>query len=200
MTIVWRRGVIRRGGAAPERGPGEGSWVVKFGGSLLLRPHWPDEFRSLVGLLAGPRTIVVGGGAIVDGLRSIDAASLRSPELMHRLAIDAMGLTARLVADAVGLPITAVPVASSGVAVLDVPSWLTADGQAAALPVGWHVTSDSLAAAVAASCGAALLLAKSVPPAAFDLGLLADAGWIDDFFPTAAASLADIDWAAPAVR
>jgi aspartokinase-like uncharacterized kinase len=175
-------------------------WVVKFGGSLLLRPHWPDELRMLVGMLAGPRTIVVGGGAIVDGLRSIDAASPRPPDLMHRLAIDAMGLTTRLVSDAAGLPITAVPVVSSGVAVLDVPSWLTAGGHAAALPIGWHVTSDSLAAAVAASCGAGLLVAKSVPPATLDLELLAEAGWIDDFFPTAVASLADIDWAAPALQ
>jgi hypothetical protein len=197
MTAVWRREAIRCGEAEGATRPGKRSWVVKFGGSLLSRPHWPDELRGLLDLLEGPRTIVVGGGAIVDGLRSIDAASPRSPELMHHLAIEAMGITARLVAAVIGLPVAVVPASSSGVVVLDASSWLAAGGRAAGLPIGWQVTSDSIAAAVAGSCGAGLLLAKSVPPPAVGLPALVASGWLDPFFPTAATSLAEIHWAAP---
>jgi aspartokinase-like uncharacterized kinase len=65
--------------------------------------------------------------------------------------------------------------------------------------VGWHVTSDSIAAAVATACGAALLLAKSVPPpeSRGSLASLAQAGWVDDYFPSVAADLERIEWAVP---
>jgi hypothetical protein len=82
--------------------------------------------------------------------------------------------------------------------VLDAPSWLAVGTRLADLPVGWHVTSDSIAAAVAAACNAALWLAKSEPPPAGDLECLARAGWVDDYFPLAAAPLGRIEWAAPA--
>jgi hypothetical protein len=204
MMMVWQKGMIR--GAVPVT-PGvsdgascERSWVIKVGGSLLRRPDWPDEIGALLETLAGPATIVVGGGAIVDGLRSIDAACPRPPGLMHRLAIEAMGLTAEVVADATGLPIAAAPMRSSQIVVLDAVAWLAQDSRAAALPIGWHVTSDSIAALVAAACGADLLLAKSVPPPASDLAELASGGWVDAFFPTAAASLPEIHWAATPFR
>jgi hypothetical protein len=67
------------------------------------------------------------------------------------------------------------------------------------------VTSDSLAAVVAAAGGAALLLVKSVPPPAHEASLgpvgfapLAAQGWVDGWFPTAAAAVTRIGWAAPA--
>jgi aspartokinase-like uncharacterized kinase len=67
------------------------------------------------------------------------------------------------------------------------------------LPIGWRVTSDSIAAAVAATVGAELILAKRVPPPgpASDLESLAAAGWVDEHFPTAARGLGGIGWAAP---
>ncbi|MGI9177174.1 MAG: hypothetical protein ACR2IT_04880 [Pirellulales bacterium] len=204
MMMVWQKGRIR--GAVPvtqglsDGASGERSWVVKVGGSLLGRPHWPDEIGALLETLAGPATIVVGGGAIVDGLRSIDAACPRPAGLMHRLAIEAMGLTAEMVADATGLTLAAAPRMSAQTVVLDAAAWLAGHSRAAALPIGWHVTSDSIAALVAAACDADLLLAKSVPPPASDLAQLARAGWVDAFFPTAAASLPEIHWAATPLR
>jgi len=139
--------------------------------------------------------VVVGGGRIVDGLRAIDAASPRPPGLMHDLAIDAMGLSGRLVADALGLPIVT---QADEWGVLDLGTWLRRAAPAVCLPVGWQVTSDSLAAVVAGRTAARLLLAKSVPPPARGLESLADAGWVDSYFPTAASGLAAIAWAAPA--
>jgi aspartokinase-like uncharacterized kinase len=193
MTIAWEHGPIRAGDESPC-----GGRVIKFGGSLLRRGGWPAALRALVGQVVAPTTIVVGGGGLVDGLRAIDAAHPLPAALSHRLAIDVMGLTARLVADATGFSLTAEPAAGAAVVVLDAPSWLAVGTRLADLPVGWHVTSDSIAAAVAAAYGAALWLAKSEPPPAGDLECLARAGWVDDYFPLAAAPLGRIEWAAPA--
>ena len=194
MTAGWLRGVIRSatGAAVPQT-------VVKFGGSLLVRRTWRDELRSLVADCVGPTTIVIGGGPVVDGLRAIDAASPCPAEVMHRLAIDAMGITARLAAEAASLKLAAEPTDAAGAVVLDPAAWLSEAGRYDDLPVGWHVTSDSIAAAVATACGAMLLLAKSVPPPEFagDMASLAQAGWVDDHFPSAAANLERIEWAVP---
>jgi hypothetical protein len=212
MSGGWQRGIIR-GDHAPT-GTSPAPLVIKLGGSLLARPHWPTD---LINLLAGtplPAMLVVGGGTLVDALRRIDATSPRPAEVMHRLAIDALGLTARLVADVIGMPLVTAPppdqvagppsdraAAGPRVSVLDVPAWLTAAGSPAwieRLPVGWHVTSDSIAAVVASELGQSLVLVKSVPPPCpgDDLPALAAAGWIDGYFPTAAAALETIGWAA----
>ena len=144
--------------------------------------------------------LVVGGGAVVDGLRSLDNALPQSPQLMHDLAIDAMRLTARLVAAAMNVPMAAAPPEDDGVAVLDVPAWLGIGSRATTLPVGWQVTSDAIAARVAVEHGGSLLLAKSVPPPPCpgdQLATLAQAGWVDEHFPVAARPLVTIEWAAP---
>lgn len=195
MTVAWTRGAIT---AEPPAG---GPTVVKFGGSLLSRAGWPRELAMLLGACGRPLTVVVGGGAVVDGLRAIDAACPRPGDVMHRLAIDALGLTARLVAEATALPLAAEPAADGAAVVLDVPVWLAAAGRGRSLPATWQVTSDSIAAVVSASCGAALVLAKSVPPppsSVGDLRSLARVGWIDEHFPDAAAGLAHVAWAVPA--
>ena len=141
--------------------------------------------------------MVVGGGPVVDGLRAIDAAARQPAAVMHELAIDAMSLTGRTVAEATGLPVVAGDAAAEGV--LDASAWLRAAGSAAALPAGWQVTSDSIAAAVARRAGRRLVLVKSTPPpvGGGDLAALAAAGWVDPYFPAAAAKLVAIDWAAP---
>jgi hypothetical protein len=66
------------------------------------------------------------------------------------------------------------------------------------------VTSDSLAAVVAATVAGDLLLVKSIPPplsqgaaGAPSLESLASLGWVDGWFPEAAAGVARIGWAAP---
>lgn len=178
--------------------------VVKLGGSLLSRPAWPALLVPLL-TACGPRSccLVVGGGAVVDGLRTLDRIVPQSPTLMHNLAIDGMLLTARLVAEATGFPLSATPPNRGTVSVLDVPAWLSVGARAASLPIGWQVTSDTIAARVAVEHGGSLLLAKSAPPPPCPGGIdplatLAQAGWVDDHFPIAAAPLVTIEWAAPA--
>lgn len=196
MKSPWTTGVLR------ATRPGGQSEIVKLGGSVLTLPGWPE----LVGRLLDDRghgrrvLVVVGGGAIVDGLRAIDEAAPLPEALTHDLAISLLASTARLVAAALGLPLTEGDAASP--AVLDVPGWLAARNRARRLPIGWQTTSDSIAAAVAAETAADLLLVKRRPPPrealAGDLAAAAQSGWIDDQFPIAAAGLGHIAWAAPA--
>lgn len=196
MNHGWRWGILR-GTAAPSASP----VVMKVGGSLLARTDWAREVATLLDTVALPRVVVVvGGGPLVDGLRAIDRAAPQPAALVHRLAIDCMGITARLAAAALALPLTTEPRAvGPRAAVLDAPGWLNHAGRADRLPIGWQVTSDSIAALVAAEFGAGLVLLKSVPPPrGADLARLAAAGWVDDWFPHAAAPLAHVAWAAPA--
>lgn len=172
-------------------------WVVRFGGSLLTWPGWPEALLDLVDRLSGTATIVVGGGPIVDGLREVDAAHPLPAELTHSLAIEAMGITARLVAAAAGLPVVDVPQAGPGAAVLDAPRWLANSARGSRLPAGWGVTSDSIAATVALEAAATLVLAKRVPPPATNLLDLAAAEWVDAHMPALATDLAGILWAVP---
>ena len=181
--------------------------VIKLGGSLLSQPGWPQGIAELLRAIAAespesPALLVVGGGSVVEGLRQIDAASPQPAALMHALAIELMGITARLVAAATGLPLVAEwhPSGARGACLLDVPQWLAENQRLSTLPVGWEVTSDSIAACVAAAYGGELLLVKSVPPPSgpgrlHQLEDLAAAGWVDPYFPSAAAGLPAISWA-----
>jgi 5-(aminomethyl)-3-furanmethanol phosphate kinase len=196
MTSTWTCGVLRSTGApAPHE-------IIKLGGSLLMMPDWPTRVAELVRDRAAirPVLIVVGGGAIVDGLRAIDAAAPQDAALVHGLAIELMGTTARLVADAIATPLVT-DQAEASAAVLDVPRWLSCDGRLRGLPVGWNVTSDSIAACIAADMHADLLLVKRVPPPDSThterLESLVRSSWIDGGFPLAAAGLTRIAWAAP---
>lgn len=195
LSDRWLKGMIRPAGASVlGRGP-----IVKLGGSLLTRPSWPEDVVALVASLAGP-VLVVGGGPIVDGLRRIDAARPQPPALMHALAIEAMRLTARIVADTLGLSITpTIDPDATGPTVLDAAAWLESHPAASSIPPGWEVTSDSIAAAMAVSAGRHLLLVKSRPPPCpgDELAALSAAGWVDEHFPAAAAAVTGIDWAAP---
>jgi hypothetical protein len=200
----WRIGILRdRGDGNLPAASAAGPVVLKVGGSLLSRPDWPTLLLPLMAACGpGACCLVVGGGAVVDGLRLLDRAVPQSPQLMHELAIDTMRLTAQLVAARVNVPLAAAPLATAGVAVLDVPAWLAVGSRATTLPVGWHVTSDAIAARVAVEHGGSLLLAKSVPPPPCPdngdpLASLARAGWVDEHFPVAAGPLATIEWAAP---
>lgn len=197
----WRHGQLR---TLPRQSPtAERRLVLKIGGSLLTRAGWPQSVAALVAAAPHPtRTLVVGGGPVVDGLRRIDAAAPQPDDLMHHLAIEALRVTARLVAAALGLPLSSAPADDDEAVVLDVPAWLERVPCRPALPAGWQVTSDSIAAGVAAATAASLLLAKSAAPppcpaGTVDVAGLAATGWVDDYFPRAAADVAPIEWAAP---
>ncbi len=180
---------------------GAAGMTVKIGGSLLVRRDWPQLLGGLLDASDAPLQIIVGGGPVVDGLRQLDAASPQPAERMHRMAITAMAITASMVAEELGLPVCREPpAAASRHGVIHPEAW-QASGGFAGLPASWEVTSDSLAAIIAATVGQPLLLVKSVrPPHAGEPPLvpkLAEAGWVDPYFPQAADRLSGLAWAAP---
>jgi hypothetical protein len=183
----------------PPQGAAPGI-TIKFGGSLLVRPDWARLLRCLLNASAEPVQILVGGGPVVDGLRLLDSTLPQPAERLHRLAIRAMGVTALMVAEELGLPVCGEPTSATSHCVVS-PEARFVHGCFNHLPASWEVTSDSLAAAIATTTKQPLLLVKSVPPPCpeqqLSLHSLAEAGWFDRQFPTAAEGLQGIAWAAP---
>lgn len=196
----WQTGWLRP--PSQHQPPSEGL-VLKLGGSLLARADWPVRLTGLLAALDRPVQLVVGGGEVVEGLRRLDAACPQPAERMHRLAITAMDVTARLVAETLELPLLpSSGTVDSASGVVLVRSWLDEGGLLRDLPQSWSVTSDSIAAAIAAASSRPLLLLKSVSPPTTDaspgvIEAAAAAGWVDAAFPRAAATLRGVAWAAP---
>jgi aspartokinase-like uncharacterized kinase len=173
--------------------------VIKLGGSLL---EWPELASRLRAWLAvqppAVNVMIVGGGALVDKLRELDTAHALPTEASHWLAIRAMSITAGVVAGLVPEAklvdaIECLDLFGTGpLQILDAQYFLNQEhGTADALPASWGVTSDSIAARVAAVLGAneLVLLKSSLPADAIDLESLARAGYVDAYFPHAAKSL-----------
>jgi aspartokinase-like uncharacterized kinase len=173
--------------------------VVKLGGSLL---EWPELATWLRAWLAVPppavNVMIVGGGALVEKLRELDAVHALPVETSHWLAIRAMSITAAVVA---GLmpeaklveAIEQLEFSESGpLQILDAQQFVSREhGSAAALPASWDVTSDSIAARVATVLHAheLVLLKSSLPAGPTNLESLARSGYVDAYFPSAAKSL-----------
>ena len=173
--------------------------VVKVGGSLFSTPGWQHAVQSLIAheaLSSHSIVVLAGGGALVNGLRIIDANSSLPPLLAHDLALEAMGITAQLVATTLKLPLDEEETGASPV-VLDIKKRGVVGNAIESLPPSWNTTSDSIAAAVAATTESALLLAKSTPPPTRDIECLASKGWLDHSFPAACINLEAIRWVAP---
>lgn len=177
--------------------------VIKLGGSLLDWPDWVGVFRRWLAVQSpAAGVLIVGGGAIVDRLRALDRAGPLEAETAHWLAVRAMSLTAGVAAERLGdAPLVrsldalepSLSASSSALVVLDVEQFLRAEqGRGDALPCGWHVTSDSIAAHLTRSLGAdELVLLKSVLPADADsCAAAAECGYVDAYFPVAARALA----------
>ena len=171
--------------------------VVKVGGSLFDHPALgPGLNQFLDPILRTERVWVMPGGGPVAGVaRQLDAIHCLGPEVSHWLALRAMSVTARflraLLPGSEGTA-AAPTLRGRGVAVLDGYQFARDDeGEPGALPHGWDVTSDSLAARAAVVGGAKrLILLKSVDiPAGTPWPEAAKRGWVDGHFPKVAAGL-----------
>jgi len=173
--------------------------VVKLGGSLLASPDLRGRLRGwLTSEAPAARAIVVGGGAFADAVRALDRTQGLSPADAHWLAVRAMGLAARAVQALLPeLPLAKrleeLPLAPDAGSAWLIDPWRflkTIDGRRTdPLPAGWQVTSDSIAARLAVHLGAEeLTLLKSALPAeaARSRGAAGSAGYVDEYFPTAA--------------
>ncbi len=174
--------------------------VVKVGGSLLESGSLPSLLTALAELARTHRLVVVpGGGPFADAVRG--ACSLHDPgaSAAHWMAILAMDQHAHLLAGLqpaarlVTGPDEVARVLAEGLLPVLCPfRWLRAVDP---LPHGWHVTSDSIAAWVAARLSARrLALLKSlegVPGTSGDVVAEAPlraatlAGIVDEYFERA---------------
>jgi 5-(aminomethyl)-3-furanmethanol phosphate kinase len=180
--------------------------VVKLGGSLLAEGSLTPLLHTLGELAAEHRVVVVpGGGPFADTVRR--ACSVHDPgsSASHWMAILGMDQHAQLVAGllpsarlATGPDEIGAAVADGRLTVLAPFGWLRATDP---LPHGWHVTSDSIAAWVAARLTARrLVLLKSLDGARgpegdllaeIGAGAAAAAGIVDEYFERALAPDAD---------
>ena len=179
-----------------------GPVVIKLGGSLALAP----ALRTWLGAIAAARApvvVVAGGGPFADAVRAAQPVIGFSDRAAHRMAILAMAqfaealasLDDRLVLASEGAIAAAL---KRGRPVLWDPIPLALDP---AIPQGWDVTSDSLAAWLAQRLGAAHLIlvkqvARQLPP--LSSAMLAEHGIVDPGISAmartiAAAWLADRD-------
>lgn len=182
-----------------DRGEKGSVRVYKVGGSLF---GWPELFGRLAALLRGEGgrpLLVSGGGAAADVVREWDRVHGMGEERSHRLAVKSLCLGEAFLAG--GLD-GAVVVARRGEAeeawragqtpILCADRFLEAEEgiDLAPLPRCWGVTSDSIAAWVAARWPAELLLLKSASPQRAGepfvdpfftnvIGRVGRAGWVD---------------------
>ena len=168
------------------------SLVVKVSGSLYDLPDLGARLRCWLAAQAARSVLLVpGGGALADAVRELDATHGLGEEAAHWLALRALTVAAQFLADL--LPSSVIVShpdewRHDTVAVLDAHAFAVADeGRAGALPHGWAVTSDSVAARVAKVAQVRrLVLLKSVTiPKIVDWHEAAMRGWVDEFFAAA---------------
>ena len=178
--------------------------IVKFGGSLAQTPHCAAWLEALAAW-RGPLIVVPGGGPFADAVRAAQAALGFDDAVAHRMALLAMEQFAvALAAHSMGFALAASrDELNSTLREEKIPVWLPAKMVLAApeVPQSWDMTSDSLAAWLAADYGAGrLLLIKSrdsAPPVSAEA--LAKNNIVDPLFPHyAAQSRAEVWLAGPA--
>jgi 5-(aminomethyl)-3-furanmethanol phosphate kinase len=168
--------------------------VAKISGRLVESPQLASRLGPILEGVDGPLVLIAGGGAAADLVREWGRSLELSEYDAHWLAIRAMSLQAELLARRLHLPLSRRfdDCQVHRRSVLDLWDELIADSES--VPVGWHVTSDSLSAWAARRLNAEkLVMVKPVGDASTDAEIAAEASWVDSYFPTAAQNLL-IDW------
>lgn len=184
--------------------------VFKLGGSLLDLPDLAVRLQKAFSKLGNGRPLVIsGGGDAADIVRRWHRTFGLDEERSHWLALDAIRLNQQLLLELIP-KLELVPTRQAAqvalshdrIPLLDLAEFLRTEEALVEpterLPHCWDVTSDSLAAWVAARWPAdRLILLKSVdlPDAQTDDSeQLASAGLIDSFFPQLTNSIPTIEW------
>jgi len=178
--------------------------VVKVGGSLL---SFPSLIPALQGWLAAQphanNVLVAGGGKFADAIREADERFSIGEESSHWLCIEALGISARLLAAI--LPesqliatfeqlMSALRSDNHGHLIIFCPRDFMHEVEPFAhdhpLPHTWNVTTDSIAARLAELIGAddTVLLKPTDPPT--DEAMVE--GFVDGYFPTAAENVPNV--------
>ena len=184
--------------------------IVKIGGSLLDYEDLPKAWENWLARQPGlPTVIVVGGGSLVDQVRSWNERYPLEEETAHWMCVRAMAITASLlhqrltgtslVHEWVDLKQQLAEESPFAPRIFSVESFLRSVEPGltgAPLPCSWDVTSDSIAARIAEVLAAReLVLCKSISQ---DAGASwheqAKAGHVDAHFPVIAEEIATIRW------
>ncbi|MEW4527140.1 uridylate kinase [Maioricimonas sp. JC845] len=179
--------------------------LFKLGGSLLDVPDLAERLRRLAALRSEHRiAFLPGGGATADLVRDWSDRFALSDHAAHWLAIDAMGLNAQLLRELIPgstlvteMPALRLAEADERPVVLVAGPLLRqiAEAGGPSLSESWEVTSDAIAACLAAALGFdELVLVKSCEPAADTLETLAERGQVDPAFPEVAGTLGAVGW------
>ena len=128
--------------------------VGKVGGSLFDLADLAARLGHWLANEASQRIILIpGGGAGADVIRQLDGTHGIGDEAAHWLALRVLGVNADFLARLIGVPVVKSILEASGhrTCVLDPHEFCRRDeGQKGALPHSWNVTSDAIAARVAA--------------------------------------------------
>lgn len=175
--------------------------VGKVGGSLFDFAELPTALRSWIDDQPGANVLIAGGGPFADAIRKADEVFQLGESKSHRLAIEAMRVSAALLQAmlpearfARSLADVSSGIAQGGVVVFDPAETLISP--ACELSQSWHVTSDAIAAYIATELRAQeLVLFKStVLPSNTTRLQAAESGLVDKAFVEAAASLSTVRW------
>lgn len=182
-------------------GPNVSKVVVKIGGSLLLRPDLAAAIANWLRQWLADRlphtqvNLVVGGGAMVDAFRQLDAIHSLDPVDLHWQCVAALRHTSEIVASMIPKCVVIDSVESfnshrqSATAVgcfVIIADTFYNSASGDRLPCDWTTTSDSIAALLANKIDAdRLILLKScdIPPN-IDLREAARRGFVDPVLPT----------------
>lgn len=164
-------------------------WIIKLGGSLLGSAELARWLELFAHYGDGQLVIVPGGGIFADAVRESQKRSHCSDEVAHRMAVMAMDQYGVLLAGLNPALVTAsseLEIAERGWqhrAIVWLPSaMVNADDT---IPTNWQLSSDSLAAWLAAKLNAEhLVIVKSARPDAAQASVrdLIDSGLVDAHF------------------
>ena len=174
-----------------------GPLALKLGGSLL-RNRLPPPFLSWLAEAPAPVVLLPGGGAAADAVRHWQTHHDFDDDAAHWLAVRALGLTAALWGELLRVPVAGGfdecrSLWAAGVSRLVLDPGPELRAEPTALPRGWAVTSDSIAAWAARRLAATrLVLCKSVGPPASRADAVVR-GWLDPGFADAAGDL-PVEW------
>jgi aspartokinase-like uncharacterized kinase len=180
--------------------------VVKVGGSLLVWSPLARRLQDWLNRLRPARNVLIaGGGKLTDAIHELQDIQRFNDETAHWMCADALSATARMLAALVPGGQLKVELGELREQAPDQPPQIFDAGRflyeldqlmpGDPLPHDWTATSDSIAARVAALLPAdELLLFKSAEPPknAGSLAELAEAGYVDTYFPRAAAELPSV--------